>query len=94
MGVVDIGGTDVSERDALSSALTNVSEVEQSKSFAVKRGNKFVNEYARTNSEGEQTDGGADNTNHLLGAFPTLYCYGKGGIKVKRPIAVNYGDHV
>ena len=84
----------MSERDALSSALANVSEAEQSKSFAVKRGNEFVNEYARTNSEGERTDGGPDNTNHLLGAFPTLYCYGKGGIEVKRPMAVNYGDHV
>ena len=94
LGVVDVGGTDVEERDALTSALTNVSEAEQGKSFAVKRGNEFINEYARTNSEGERTDGGASNPNHLLGAFPTLYCYGKGGIEVNRPIAVSYGDHV
>jgi hypothetical protein len=76
LGVVNIGGTDVSECDALLSVLANVSEAEQSKSFTVKRGNELVNEYTRTNSEGEQTDGGLDNTNHLLGALPMLYCYG------------------
>jgi hypothetical protein len=94
LGVVDVGGTDMGEHDALSSALANVSEAEQHKSFAVKRGNEFVNEYARTNLEGERTDGGPCNPNHLLGAFPTLYCYGKGGIEVNRLIAVSYGDHV
>jgi len=47
LGVVDVGGTDLDERDALSSALANVSEADQRKSFAVKRGNEFVNEYAR-----------------------------------------------
>jgi len=94
LGVVDVGGTDLDERDALSSALANVSEADQRKSFAVKRGNEFVNEYARTSLEGERTDGGPSNPNHLLGAFPTLYCYGKGGIEVNRPIAVSYGDHV
>ena len=94
LGVVNVGGTDLDERDTLSSALANVSEADQRKSFAVKRGNEFVNEYARTSLEGECTDGGPSNPNHLLGAFPTLYCYGKGGIEVNRPIAVSYGDHV
>jgi hypothetical protein len=94
LGVVDVGGTDVAEHDALSSALVNVSKAEQQKSFAVKRGSDFVNEYARKDLEGEWSDGGPNNPNHLLGAFPTLYCYGKGGIETSRPIDVSYGDHV
>ena len=94
LGVVDVGGTDVDKRDALSSALANVSEAGRRESYAIKRGNDFVNEYARTNTEGERTDGGPGNANHLLGAFPTLYCYGKGGIEVNRPKAVGYADHV
>jgi hypothetical protein len=94
LGVVDVGGNDVSERDALTYALANVSEKEKNKSFAIKRGNQFVNEYPRVDSEGSRTDGGPDNPNHLLGAFPTLYCYGKGVIEDRRPIAVGYGDHV
>jgi hypothetical protein len=72
----------------------NVSEVKQCKSYAVKRGNEFINEYVRTNTEGECTDGGPSNANHLLGAFPMQYCYSKGGIEVNQPKAVSYGDHV
>lgn len=94
LGVVDVGGNDVSEGDALTYALANVSQQEKGKSFAIKRGNQFVNEYARTDPQGSRTDGGPDNPNHLLGAFPTLYCYGKGGIEDSRPIPVSYGDHV
>jgi len=60
----------------------NVSEAKQRKSYAVKRGNEFINEYVRMNTEGEHTDGVPSNANHLLGAFPMLYCYGKGGIEV------------
>jgi hypothetical protein len=94
LGVVDVGGNDISKQDVLTHALANVSEEEKTKSFAIKRGNQFVNEYARTNSKGSHMDGGPDNPNHLLGAFPTLYCYGKGGIEDVRPIAVSYGNHV
>ena len=94
LGVVDVGGTDISERDVLASALANLSEAEQHKSYAVKRGNQFVNEYARTDSGGIRNDGGPSNPNHLLGAFPTPYCYGKGGVEDKRPIGVSYRDHV
>ena len=36
LGVVDVGGTDVDERDALSSALANVSEAGQQENYYVK----------------------------------------------------------
>ena len=94
LGVVDVGSMDVAEHDALSSALINVSKVEQQKGFTVKRGSEFVNEYARKDLEGERSDGSPNNPNHLLGAFPTLYCYGKGGIETSRPIDVSYRDHI
>ena len=36
LGVVDVSGNDVSEKDALTHALANVSEREKNKSFAIK----------------------------------------------------------
>jgi hypothetical protein len=62
--------------------------------YAVKRGSAFVNEYARTNSSGQRTNGSLEDPNHLLGAYPTLWPYAIGGIETHREIDVPYNVHV
>jgi|SRR5882762_1364654 hypothetical protein len=94
LGVVDVGATDVADRDILANALANVSTADIKKGYAIRRGSQFVNEYPRTDSSGKRTDGGPDNPNHLLGAFPCLFPYGKGAVELDRAINVPYSDHV
>ena len=93
LGVVDVGASDVAERDVFAHALANMSQTEMKTAYAVKRGSQFVNEYPRTNVDGRRTDGGPDDPNHLMGAFPVLYPYAKGGLEVDRIIQVPYSDH-
>jgi len=47
-------------------------------------------EYAMMGSDGLHSDGRIENPNHLLGAYPTLWPYGKGGIETQRQIDVPY----
>ena len=61
--------------------------------FAIRRGGVFVNEYARLSSDGKHSNGGTDDPNHLLGAFPVLFPYGEGGFEVGRVQAVSYETH-
>lgn len=62
--------------------------------FAIRHGSAFVNEYARKDpSTGLRFDGGADNPSHLLGAFPCLFPYGRGGFELQRPVDVSYDSH-
>jgi hypothetical protein len=93
LGVVDVGGTDVADRDVLANALANISQSELRESYAIRRGSAFVNEYARTDASGRRSDGGPEDPSHLLGAFPTLLPYGKGGIETNRRVKVSYAEH-
>lgn len=93
LGVIDVGGSDVAEKDVLAHALANVSQSELKTAYAVRRGSQFVNEYPRLNPDGKRSDGGPEDPNHLLGAFPLLYPYAQGGIEVQRPIQVSYAEH-
>ncbi len=95
MGVVDVEGCDISSTEIMAHALANTVEpLANSDDYTVKRGSAFVNEYARTDSvTGLRNDGGPSNPNHLLGSFPTLFPYGKGGFEINRPINVPYETH-
>ena len=93
LGVVDAGGTDIPDSELLAIALSKVSESDFNNGFAVKRGSTFVNEYARRDGNGDRFDGGTDDPNHLIGAFPTLFCFAKGGAEVHRPVDVSYEAH-
>ena len=54
----------------------------------------FVNEYARRDTvTGLRNDGGPSDPNHLMGCFPTLFPYGKGGFETERPVEVPYEIH-
>jgi hypothetical protein len=59
----------------------------------VRRSGDFINEYPRISSNGMQTDGGYNNPNHLMGAFPDLWPYAMGGPEVDRPLKVSYVEH-
>lgn len=63
-------------------------------SYKVKHGGQFINEYARRDPQtGLRYDGGPDNPAHLLGTFPYLFPYGKGGFEADQAISVSYNSH-
>jgi hypothetical protein len=84
----------VGDHDIFAHALANLSEERKLQSFAVKHSSTFVNEYGRRDDHGNFSDGGIENPNHLLGAFPVLFPYGKGGLEVDRRRKVPYESHV
>ena len=92
-GVVDINGHDVTERELMAAAIANAVHPSHGEEFAIRRGSTFVNKYPRTDDTGKRVDGGPDNANHLLGCFPTLFPYGRGGLEVDRPCSVSYKSH-
>ena len=94
MGVVDVDGCDISSTEIMAHALANSTMEPISGNYSIRRGSAFVNEYARTDPlTGLRNDGGPSNPNHLLGSFPTLFPYGKGGFETNRPINVPYETH-
>ena len=75
-------------------ALVNSTIQQVEEDYSIRRGSAFVNEYARTDTvTGLRNDGGPSNPNHLMGCFPTLFPYGKGGYEIDRPINVPYETH-
>lgn len=58
LGVIDVGATHVGDNEMLAHALANMSSEALEAGYAVKHGGDFVNEYARTDADGERTDGG------------------------------------
>lgn len=94
-GVVDVEGCDISSTEIMAHALANSTREHRAEDYTIRRGSAFVNEYARTDTvTGLRNDGGPSNTNHLMGCFPTLFPYGKGGFETERPIDVPYETHV
>ena len=94
LGVVDIDMTDVQDNDILAHALRNVACSDKNQAWAVSHSSNFVNEYPHRDLEGNLTDGYGTNPNHLLGSFPWLFPYGKGGFEVNRTSKVSYEAHV
>ncbi|KAH9037779.1 hypothetical protein EDB85DRAFT_556454 [Lactarius pseudohatsudake] len=93
LGVVDVAASEVNENEMLAHALLNVARSEKAEGWAIKHGSDFVNEYPRKTADGELSDGWGNNPNHLLGSFPRLFPYGKGGFEVNRPSPVTYSTH-
>lgn len=97
LGVVDVEGAEITDSSLMSHALSNSSTDRgppSDENFVIRRGSAFVNEYARKDPiTGERNDGGPSNPNHLLGVFPTLFPYGRGGFETKREIDVPYETH-
>ena len=93
LGVVDVAAAEVNENEVLAHALANLSRSEKELGWAIRHSSDFVNEYPRTNPDGSRSDGGTENPAHLLGSFPCLFPYGKGGFEVKRPQSVTYEVH-
>lgn len=93
LGVVDVDGGEISTSELMSHALSNSGLNQNPDDFTIKRGSAFINEYARTDSSGQRTDGGPSNPNHLLGCFPTLFPYGLGGFEVNWKMDVAYEAH-
>ena len=93
-GVVDVEGHEISSSEIMSHALANVTKDQQTEDFIIRRGSAFVNEYARKDTVTQlRNDGGPSNPNHLMGCFPTLFPYGKGGFETSRPVDVPYETH-
>jgi len=94
LGVVDVEGVGISDTELMAHALSNCVDRNPADDFSVRRGSAFINEYARLDAEGQQTDGGPGTLNHLLGCFPTLFPYGLGGFEVPRTVDVPYETHI
>lgn len=62
--------------------------------YAYQRGGRLINEYARKKADGTPYEGEPEDPNHLLGSFPTLFPYGKGGFEIERPVKVSYEMHI
>ncbi|KAF7294297.1 ATP-dependent DNA helicase [Mycena chlorophos] len=85
-GCVDVAGDEVTDAELFHNAAQNFLPPQQ-REYAVRPGSDYVNEYARMDGK-KRTDGGVENPNHLLGAFPILFPYGYGGFEVDREDAV------
>ncbi|KAF7305862.1 ATP-dependent DNA helicase [Mycena chlorophos] len=99
-GTIDVSGETITDSELFAHAAQNLlvsSTPSGQREFLVRRGNSFVSEYPRTRNgdpNGERFAGEPGDANHMLGAFPTLFPYGRGGIEVDRDITVSYRDHV
>ena len=94
-GVLDISADSVSDSDLLAHALSNLTSGNpHSEDFVIKHGSAFINEWERHDKKmGLQLDRGPSNPNHLLGCFPWLFPYGKGGFEVFHRLDVPYKTH-
>ncbi|KAF7310022.1 ATP-dependent DNA helicase [Mycena indigotica] len=90
-GIMDVGGDNIPESTVFAHAVDNLLSKPFAQDYAVRKGSAFINEYGRRDENGDRYDGGPSNPNHLLGAFPTLFPYGLGGLEVDREEKV-FGD--
>lgn len=91
--IVDVNGTHIGDAEMMAHALANAVE-RPAPDFLVRRGGAFVNEYPRLDpTTGERSDGGPSDPAHLLGAFPCLFPYGRGGFELKRDVDISYEAH-
>ncbi|KAF7311960.1 ATP-dependent DNA helicase [Mycena indigotica] len=93
-GVLDTTGDEIPDHEMFQHAATNAAGIIREREFFVRRSRAYVNEYGREDGQGNPTDGGVENPNHLLGAFPTLFPYGMGGLEVDRETKVPYESHI
>ncbi|KAF7301990.1 ATP-dependent DNA helicase [Mycena indigotica] len=93
-GVIDVGGENIPDATLFAHAVENSIPATFAQDYGVRKGNAFVNEFARRDENEERFDGGPSNPNHLLGAFPMLFPYGRGGFEVDRKVKVTYEEHV
>lgn len=94
-GMLDTDTAGLSDSQLLAAALRNTgSQLEEYERLVVKHGSKPVNEYPRIHSDTHlRYNGPEESPNHLLGAFPVLFPYGRGGFEVERERAVGYERH-
>ena len=99
-GVVDVEGVGISESELMGHAFINSiadksnTQPDITERYAYQRGGRFVNEYARLLADGTPHEGDPDNPNHLLGCFPSLFPYGRGGFETNRSTKVTYERHI
>jgi hypothetical protein len=93
LGVVDAGASDVADNTVLAHAFAKMSKKDVDQGYAIKRSSDFVNEYPQKDEEGRHVDGGFENADHLMGCFPELMPYGKGGASLDRPVSISYEAH-
>ncbi len=100
-GVVDVDGLQIPESQLMGHALMNSIENgnndqqdDVTERYVYRRGSRYVNEYTRTRPDGTPFEGDPEHPNHLLGSFPTLFPYGRGGFETSRPLKVSYERHI
>jgi hypothetical protein len=80
--------------NSITSAPAHMEAINVTERYAYRQGSRYVNKYPRLDSSGNPHEGDTGHPNHLLGCYPTLFPYGKGGFEVLRPIKVAYERHI
>lgn len=95
-GMVDTDTAGLSDSQLMAAAFNNTAtQLAQCEELLVKHGSTLVNEYPRVQKDMNlRYVGPIESPNHLLGAFPVLFPYGRGGFEVHREIKVSYEKHV
>ncbi|KAJ4474707.1 hypothetical protein C8J55DRAFT_562532 [Lentinula edodes] len=98
-GVVNVEGNNIPRSELLAHAFQNMTTagtqlhlVEPNMRFNVRHGD-FVNEYGRRDEAERLTTGPPGNPNHLLGCYPHLFPYGRGGYETERKVIMSYEAH-
>ncbi|KIJ31242.1 hypothetical protein M422DRAFT_53440 [Sphaerobolus stellatus SS14] len=96
--ILDVDCTELDESFLMVSAMTNTSdryqELTSQTDAVIHHDGHFISEFPRRDSNGVLIDSGPDDTNHLLGAFPYLFPYGKGGFEMDQNTPVSYTEHI
>jgi len=96
--IVNVEGNNIPKSELMVNVFLNgahLLEDHEGEHYSYWRGNDYVNEYARQRlGSNKRYKGSSQDSNHLLGCYPTLFPYGKGGFEVARTVDVSYEKHI
>lgn len=96
-GSVDCDMSNVMADELMKWGLANMWKDGHEGGYAVRHGRQPVSDFPpQTNHEDQDNDGAcpADEPNFFEKAFPCLYPYGQGGLESKRPVAIDFPEHI
>ena len=94
LGIVDVVGSKISDKQLLSLAMANLSQDELNSGQAVKCSSDFVNEYPQKDDKDTEYAGTFEDPNIWLASFLTFFPYGEGGIESSQPRKLSMLSHV
>ena len=96
-GSIDCDLSNVTANELMKWGLANMWKDGREGGYAVRHGRQPVSDFPpRTDCEEQDGDGGcpAEQPNFFEKAFPCLYPYGQGGLESKRPVPLDFPEHI